>query len=179
MASAAVFRRCLQLIVLAAAAACSLADRNFINRTCETAFSQDLCVSMLMSDRRSINASTVGELAYIALDIDATADISSTVGVLQRIADKNPGTDLAAALKQCVMVYNSAGGDLADARDAVGSKKYSDADGLINSASASPDGCQNMFVDVEMPEPVAKKGEWLGQRIDVCSDLVTGMIYPK
>ncbi|XP_074562748.1 uncharacterized protein LOC141819305 [Curcuma longa] len=175
MASAAVFRRCLQLIVLAAAAACSLADSNFINRTCEAAFSQDLCVSMLMSDRRSINASTVAELAYIALDIDATADISSTVGVLQQMADENSGTDLEAALNQCILVYNSAGEDLADARDAVGSKKYSDADALINSASASPDGCQDMFVDVEMPAPVAEKGEWLGERIDVCSALVKAL----
>ncbi|XP_042448900.1 uncharacterized protein LOC122033806 [Zingiber officinale] len=175
MVATAVFRRCLQLIVFAAAAACSLANSNFINKTCEVAYSQDFCFSMLISDRRSINASTAPELAYIALDIDATADISSTVGVLQQIADKNQGTDLEAALNQCIMIYNNAGGDLEDARDAVGSKEYSNADALIDSAATSPDGCQNMFDDVEMPAPVAEKGEWLGERIDVCSALVKAL----
>ncbi|XP_042448943.1 uncharacterized protein LOC122033849 [Zingiber officinale] len=177
MASAAVFRRCLQLILLAAAAACSLADSNFVNKTCGFAYSQDFCFSMLMSDRRSINASTVPELAYIALDIGATADIPSTVRVLQQIADKKPGPDLEEALNQCIMDYNSAGEELADARDAVGSKNYNDADSSINSASATPDSCQKMFVEVQIPAPVAQKGEWLGQRIDVCSDLVMALIW--
>lgn len=178
MASPAFFRRCLPLIVFAAAATCSLADRNFINRACSTTFDPNFCVSMLLSDRRSINAPNVPDLAIIALEI-AISDTHATAALVQDIARKNPGTDLEAALNQCEGIYNNAAEDLADARDDVGSLSFSEANDSINTAFAAPDSCQKAFVDVTIPAPVANKGEWLGQRIDVCSDLVMSLIDPK
>lgn len=101
--------------VLVVVVSCGLpaahADAVFISRTCKKTKNAALCVGVLGLNQDSVKASTVHDLASIALGI-ATAFANFEAGNIRVGARFNQGTPVGDALSVCLRAYLDAVDDL-------------------------------------------------------------------
>nr|CAD1842786.1 unnamed protein product [Ananas comosus var. bracteatus] len=144
---------------------------DFIVNTCKHTQNSGFCVAALESDRRSFNASTVVELAGIAIEI-ATAAAGSTLSLINDLGGQYPGTAAEEALKQCAQLYGNAIDDLEEARKDVWAGDYSGAAEPVDSAWEAPRSCEDAFADRSLSSPVVAEDKDVDVKCGLCFDLV-------
>jgi len=133
------------LLLLAVAVAAALADTDFVASTCKS--SDNLrCAAVLGADPRSANATTVRELASIALDVAAAAARAAS-GFLSGEADRRDRTDVGDALGDCVGYYGGATDALEAAREDFDAGAYGEAEEEAGDAEGAADRCEQAFTD--------------------------------
>ncbi|KAK1289603.1 hypothetical protein QJS10_CPB18g00358 [Acorus calamus] len=160
----------LALLLAISAVRSSSGDANFIMQTCKQTQTSDKCVSLLQSDKRSFNVTTVQALTQISLDLTTTktSQVSSTLSTLK---DQHTGEAIAEPLGQCAELYSHAVDDLQDAAENVGSQSYEAASTLVEDALNTPDSCEKAFGE-GMKSPVTQDAQIVKDDLSVTSNLL-------
>ncbi|KAL6847745.1 hypothetical protein ACP4OV_021873 [Aristida adscensionis] len=162
----------LALLLLLAAVPFAVGDAGFVSRTCNNTANPDACRSLLNGVPRSVNATTVQELAGIALDA-AAANARDSAGTIHGLSDgKYAGTKEGDALTQCTELYGNAAGDLDDAREPLGGGRYDEASVLVSGAEDAGDACEKAFADRGVSSVVSDVDKRMAERCGVAGDLI-------
>ncbi|KAL6847749.1 hypothetical protein ACP4OV_021877 [Aristida adscensionis] len=160
------------LLLLLAAVPFAVGDAGFVSSTCNNTPKPDACRSLLNGDPRSVNATTVQELAGIALDA-AAANARDSAGTIHGLSDgKYAGTKEGDALTQCTELYGNAAGDLDDAREPLGGGQYDEASRLVSAAEDAGDACEKAFADRGVSSVVSDVDKRMTERCGVAGDLI-------
>ncbi|KAJ1269451.1 hypothetical protein BS78_07G212800 [Paspalum vaginatum] len=163
------------LLVVAASSSllpATLATAGFVASTCKSSDNPQ-CVAVLGTDPRSVNATTVQELASIALDI-ATATARDSSSYLSTEADKHDRTDVGDALSDCVGYYGGAIDALETARESFDGGDYSEAEKQTDAAEDAGDRCEQAFTDRHLNDQstVSDVDKRMKDRTSVAGDLI-------
>ncbi|KAL6847746.1 hypothetical protein ACP4OV_021874 [Aristida adscensionis] len=160
------------LLLLLAVVPAAVGDAGFVSSTCKQTTKPDACRSLLNGDSRSVNATTVQELAGIALDA-AAANAKASAGAVHDLSDgKYAGTTEGDALKQCTAVYGNAVADLDDAREQLGAEQYNEASRLVAGAEGAGGACEKAFADRGVSFVVSDVDRRMTERCGVAGDLI-------
>ncbi|KAL6661910.1 hypothetical protein ACP70R_001294 [Stipagrostis hirtigluma subsp. patula] len=174
MARATVTTAAMAIVALLAAAAASLpaavADANFVAETCRSSDNPQ-CVAVLSTDPRSVNATTVHELASIGLDI-ATANARKSFDFVSDEASKRFASDYRDPLNECVSWYNSGIDDLSKARKSFDAGSYNGAEEHTSLAEDVGDHCEQAFTDRHLKSVVSDVDKRMKEWSSVASDLI-------
>ncbi|XP_020166483.1 pectinesterase inhibitor-like [Aegilops tauschii subsp. strangulata] len=130
------------------------ADVAFISNTCKKTKNPALCEDVLSYDEHSTQASTVHELASIALEI-ATAIAKFNGKNFGVWARHNQGRPVGDALLACLMAYGDAIDNLEVlAKHSLHVGDYADALRKVLEAKAASDVCDNAFKQIKKDPPV-------------------------
>ncbi|XP_062233611.1 uncharacterized protein LOC133930857 [Phragmites australis] len=150
----------------------ALADADFVARTCNNTAHPDACRSLLGSDPRSPNATTVLALANIGLDA-AGGNARDSAGTMHELSDgKYAGTTEGDALLQCAQVYGNAVEDLDGAREPLNSGAYGDASLLVSGAEDAGGACERAFADRGVGSVVSDVDQRMAEQCGVAWDLI-------
>lgn len=157
-------------IIAASVVPAAFADADFVASTCKSSDNPQ-CAAVLGTDPRSVNATTVRELASIALDI-ANGNAVSSTSYLSGEADRRYRTDEGDALEECVRQYNAAVDALAAARDAFDSGAYGEAEQQSGAAEDAGARCEQAFTDRQLKSLVSDVDKRMNDWTGVASDLI-------
>ena len=159
------------LLLLAVAVAAALADADFVASTCKSS-DNTRCAAVLGADPRSANATTVRELASIALDVAAAAARAAS-GFLSGEADRRDRTDVGDALGDCVGYYGGATDALEAAREDFDAGAYGEAEEEAGDAEGAADRCEQAFTDRRLEtSTVSDVDKRMKDRASVAGDLI-------
>lgn len=153
MASASATRVVAILVFLSAVSLPgALADADFIAQTCKSADNEQ-CVAVLSADPRSANATTVRDLASIAMDI-ALSNADDSFNKVHDAYMKSRDDSQMKALYLCLGIYSDGFTDLRHAQENLASGDLSAAEDLAASAEDVGDECEKTFADNGAPSDV-------------------------
>lgn len=150
-------------------------DARFVDRTCKRTNHTE-CVKMLSADRRSARATTVHQLAGIAVDIAAATVKSSAAAVYGKFLE-NHGQVLELTLLECWWMYDLAAGEAQAAVD-----PYSSGGAYLDVVRHQLAGyyagimCGNMIVRRSKVSPVADIDRTTATHCNIAVDLI-GLLY--
>jgi len=149
----------------------ALADADFVASTCKSSDNPQ-CAAVLGADPRSANATTVRELASIALDVAAAAARAAS-GFLSGEADRRDRTDVGDALGDCVGYYGGATDALEAAREDFDAGAYGEAEEEAGDAEGAADRCEQAFTDRRLEtSTVSDVDKRMKDRASVAGDLI-------
>ncbi|KAF0898978.1 hypothetical protein E2562_012671 [Oryza meyeriana var. granulata] len=156
----------------------AMADAGFIATTCNKTHN-DKCVAVLTANPDSADASTVSDLAGVALD-RAVAAASDAGAVINDRSSRYGGTAEGDALRVCSGAYFDAANDLdIDAHDSLGSGDYATASRLVSGAGGAADRCEGAFAAAKVSSVMADVDQKMKERCSVARDLINLLIPPK
>ncbi|KAK3124010.1 hypothetical protein QOZ80_8AG0639270 [Eleusine coracana subsp. coracana] len=171
MAKATTTIACMAIVaVLVVSLPGALANASFVASTCKSS-DNPACVAVLGTDRRSVNASTVRELASIGLDI-ATTNARDSRRFLAGEADRRGRTKVGDALRDCAEQYGRAVERLEAAREDFDASKFGDAEKATGEAEDAADRCEQSFSDRHIKSTVSDVDKRMKDRTSVASDLI-------
>uniref|UniRef100_A0A0E0AYC7 Pectinesterase inhibitor domain-containing protein n=1 Tax=Oryza glumipatula TaxID=40148 RepID=A0A0E0AYC7_9ORYZ len=163
--------------VAASLPAAVVGDARFVARTCKRTNHTE-CVKMLSADRRSARATTVRQLAGIAVDIAAATVKSSAAAVYGKFLE-NHGQALELTLLECWWMYDLAAGEAQAAVDAYssgGRGAYLDVVRHQLTGYYAGIMCDNMIVRRASVSPVADIDRTTATHCNIAVDLI-GLLY--
>lgn len=172
----------LALLCAAIAASClpvSSAGVSLLSLTCRRTPHERLCISILESDRRSDDAGSVQQLAFIAL----TVARNSTRDTLRRATDlgSRPRTTPLARelLAQCAALYSASLRDTTRAIASVNAGSYADADGAARELHGYPEKCEGLFSARRIRSPLELRNKYLQEKLIASADIVHLLTEPR
>uniref|UniRef100_A0A0E0JD91 Pectinesterase inhibitor domain-containing protein n=1 Tax=Oryza punctata TaxID=4537 RepID=A0A0E0JD91_ORYPU len=156
----------------------AMADSGFISTTCNKTHNTN-CVAVLTANPDSADASTVSDLAGVALDL-AVAAASDAGAVINDRSSRYGGTPEGDALRVCSGAYFDAANDLdIDARDSLGSGDYATASRLVSGAGGAADTCKAAFSAAKVSSVMADINQKMKDRCNIARDLIDRLITPN
>ncbi|KAE8780026.1 Pectinesterase inhibitor [Hordeum vulgare] len=138
------------LVVVSCGLPAAHTDATFISKTCKKTKHAALCVSVLGLDQDSVNASTVHDLAGVALEI-STVFADFEAGNIRVGARFNQGTPVGDALSVCFRAYIDATDDLKlSAKQSLDGGDYAGASKIVMGAKAAGGVCDNALKRIKM-----------------------------
>ncbi|KAF0901108.1 hypothetical protein E2562_037965 [Oryza meyeriana var. granulata] len=147
-----------------------VADANLIARTCKRT-TNPYCVKMLLADPWSAKATTVRELAGVALDIAAAAVRDGSATVHSKYLG-HQGKPLEDTLLGCEWMYGHAVGEARAAADAFRSGEYRDAVRHQLAGHYAAILCEEMISHCASESPVADADRRTVQHCNLAVDLI-------
>ncbi|KAK3122308.1 hypothetical protein QOZ80_8BG0667870 [Eleusine coracana subsp. coracana] len=145
-------------------------NTSFVASTCKSS-DNPTCVTVLGTDRRSVNATTVRELASIGLDI-ATTNTRDSRGFLAGEADRHDSTKVGDVLRDCEEQYRLAVERLEAAREDFDAGRFSDAERNTEEGEDAADRCEQAFSDRHIKSTMSEVDKRMKDRTSVASDLI-------
>jgi pectinesterase inhibitor-like protein len=148
------------------------ADAGFISYICNKTKNATMCVAVLRDDPESAKASTVRDLANIALQITINTT-DHNADVIDDLAKKSQGTSQGHALTVCHKAYFGASIDLnIFGRYCFDGGDYAETSKILSSAKGASDKCENAFKGIGKMPPVTAIDIMMTERCSVAADLV-------
>lgn len=149
----------------------TLADKHFVIETCKDMDDIDFCSKILLSDRRSLNATSVDDLAAVALDI-AIKSADFAFSHASDLSDKYSGQPEEEPLNMCKELWSEAVDDLRDARTEAANQNYKNAAELANDAQDDVDSCETAFAERGFKSLMSDVDEPFHERSGLASDIL-------
>ncbi|KAL6630914.1 hypothetical protein ACP70R_028254 [Stipagrostis hirtigluma subsp. patula] len=150
---------------------------SLVSRTCRRTFDERLCLSILGSDiRRSAAATTVQELAVVALGAAGNAARDAGRRATRLSAGARRGTPERDLLAQCAALYAECESATAEAAREVSAARYDDAHDASSVFHGYPEKCDWLFYTRGLAMPMEKTNREMQEKLGVAKDLVD-MLY--
>lgn len=154
----------------------AMADAGFIATTCNKTHNAK-CIAVLTANPDSADASTVSDLAGVALDLAVAAASDAGALINDRSSRYGGGAPEGEALRACSGAYFDAANDLdIDAHDSLGSGDYAAASRLVSGASGAADTCDAAFAAAKVSSVMVDVDQKMKDRCGVARDLINLLI---
>jgi pectinesterase inhibitor-like protein len=153
------------------------ANKTFVLSTCNNTADANLCSQILLSNPRSVNATSVAELASIALDM-AVQSAEAAASQASGLSDRYQGLPEEEVLDMCQELLSEATDDLRDAQTEAAQQNYMHAGELANNAQDDADSCEKAFTDKEMKSLMSDQDRALHDRSGLAADILDLLDVP-
>ncbi|XP_068651557.1 cell wall / vacuolar inhibitor of fructosidase 2 [Aristolochia californica] len=150
------------------------ADKDLIQKTCQTTKYYGLCVSSLQIDPKSLQSDVPG-LAAIITTL-AIANASDTAAYLVKLLNHTTDSSLKSVLQECSNRYKDAGAALGGSLQELDSQTYDYAYVQVMAAKDYPNSCHNVFKQkpkLVYPLELKRREEGLERLCDVALGIIS------
>jgi pectinesterase inhibitor-like protein len=151
------------------------ADEQLVTNICKRTGILETCKSALLSDPRSIGATTIDALAIIAFDIAINAGTAASVQA-NDLARQYRGAPQNNPLGQCAEIYADLTSELQTGKSFAESLSYGKANQAAVDASTKPDACETEFVSRDLAPLLQPTDQDLTNKCRVCASITQLMI---
>ncbi|KAJ0988516.1 hypothetical protein J5N97_006872 [Dioscorea zingiberensis] len=132
-------------------------DEDLISKTCNQTSYSDVCMSTLLSNSSTHNA-TVADLAAVSI-IATTSHAINTTAIIAAMINGS-GDDLDQCLNDCSVEYGDAVSELQEAVEALQRCDYETVNVKVSAAMTNSDTCEGGFEDEGESSPLTQRNEF-------------------